>query len=85
MKITLCIANRKENKMMVALDMCPSYKVFVSAIDAEIERQGTDSDEEFAKRLISLSRKEKDFWIPAIGFNGVLYTADEIREISDGK
>jgi hypothetical protein len=84
MKITLYIADRKMNQMMAAFDMCPAYKVFVSMIVSEVERVGTDSDEEFFKRLISLSRKEKDYWIPAISHNGVLYTADEIREISDG-
>ena len=85
MNITVYIADRKKNQMMAAFDLCPPYKVFVSMIHYELERQGVDStNEEFAKRLISSSRRHDDYWIPAVCCDGVLYAADEIREISDG-
>lgn len=84
MRLTLYIADRKKNQLMSAFDLCPSYKVFVSPVDAEIEREGTNSEESFILQLIEFSKTRKDYWVPAIDHNGFLYAADGIKEISDG-
>ena len=85
MKLTLLIADRKLNSMMTAFDLCPAYKVFVTPMEQDIERKGTDSDEAFILRLIEFSKAEADYWIPALLHNGKLYAAEGIKEISDGK
>lgn len=84
MRLTLYIADRKTNDFMAAVDLCPSYKVFVKPIEQETERKGVGSDEDFINRIIQLSKSEKDYWIPAVKYNGFVYADEGIREISDG-
>ena len=85
MMLTLYIADRRKNKMMRAFDLCPDYKVFTSPAEEKIERKDIDPDEEFIRRLITLSTLQKDFWISAAHHDGTLYAAPGIREISDGQ
>ena len=84
MKLRLYIANRQTNSMMVAADLCPPYKVFVTPIEDDVVRNGTDSDQAFVERIIKHSKAEKDYWIPAVMCNGMMYVDASIKEISDG-
>ena len=84
MRLTLYIADRRKNQMMAAVDLCPTYKVFVYSFQHEIERKGNDSDKAFISRIISQSKTQKDYWVPAVAYNGLLYADEGIREISDG-
>jgi hypothetical protein len=72
---------------MSAVDLCPEYKVFVDIVRVEYKRIGGEEDEEFARRIIGLSKsnKEGDYWIPAISFNDKMWVADGIKVISDGR
>ena len=84
MRLTLYIADRRKNQMMAAVDLCPTYKVFVYSFQHEIERKGNDSDKAFISRIINQSKTQKDYWVPAVEYNGLLYADEGIREISDG-
>ena len=85
MNFILGVADKKKNSLLAAVDLCPSYKVFVSWCRGSVDRNGTDSDEAFAQRIIELSKAQEDYWIPVVILGGNIYAAAGIKEVSDGK
>lgn len=87
MKLVVYIADKRLNDFMAQFGTCPDYKVFVQPVVQEVTRQSTDSDEDFAGRLIEKSKtdSENSFWVPAVSCDGVLYSDPSIKEISDGR
>ena len=84
MKVTVFVADKLMNNMMKAFDLCPDYKVFASPQEMDMERKGTDSDTDFAQRIINMSKKEDRYWIPVVVLNGYMYVDEGIREVSNG-
>lgn len=81
---TLFIADKKQNGLMKAFDLCPDYKVFVTGKEEVSFKTKTLVDEAYFLRIIEKSKSQKDYWIPAIQHDGTLYVSPEIMELSDG-
>jgi len=85
--MTLYVARYDVNKFMASMDMKATYKYYVEPMEASFEYADKITPN-FFRNLIDKSfineLCNKDFCIPAILFNGVLYTAEHVKEISDG-
>jgi len=82
-RMTLYVADRKINDFMECVDLKPKHKVYVSLMGVDFETS-TLVHEQYFLDLIEKSRTQKGYWIPAIEFCGLIYCAEEIKEISDG-
>jgi hypothetical protein len=82
---TLYIAEHKLNDMMKVFDMCASHKVFFSSKQRVSFKTTTLVNEKYWLDMIEKSKAQKDYWIPAIVHEGVMYVSPEIMELSDGK
>ena len=83
MKFTLLVADRKINALAAAFGLGHPDKVFISRVEQEIETPEISLDAYFM-RVIELSRKEKDYWIPGVLYRGQLYCAEDVNQLSDG-
>ena len=84
--LILYIADLKMNSAMKSFDMCPDYKVFVSAHKTTITTS-SQVDVAYLEKIIenSLERvNELGFWIPAIIFEEKLFAHKDIKILSNG-
>ena len=79
------IADKKINRFMEMFDLKPKHKVFISQEQVADLTTTTKVNKNYITKLIFDSKKNDDFWIPMIGYEGKLYVCNEIMEISDGK
>jgi hypothetical protein len=82
--MTLFIAEKKINKFMQRFTIKPDYKWFVFLKRVSFVKDSKVTSSHFMK-IINESKKEKDFWIPAIKFRGNFYCDKDVKELSDGK
>lgn len=83
-RMTLYIADKQQNRLMKAFDLCPDHKVYVTGKQRVSFKTKLLVDETYIQQMIEKSRSNADFWIPAIEHDGVLHTAPELMELSDG-
>lgn len=83
-QFTLMIADKNINRLMARFDLCPEYKVFVTAKQMVSFKTDKMVNAAYIHNIIEKSREEKDYWIPAIECCGEMFVAKEIIELSDG-
>lgn len=84
-EMTLFIADHKINKFMRGFDLRPDYKAYVTRKEFVRFKTTTPINEAYFMNIIEKSKSQKDWWIPAIQHEGVMYVSPEIMELSDGK
>lgn len=83
-RATLFIADKKLNSLMKAMDVCPDYKVFVTGKEDVSFKTKSLVNDGYWMNMIEKSKTQRDYWIPAVQHDGVMYVSPEIMEISDG-
>lgn len=83
--LTLFFADKKLNNMMCNVDLKPDCKEFITDSRDVVIETTSALDEASIRKIIEASKNDPDFWIPAIGFAGILYVDDDIKILSDGK
>ena len=86
-KVKAYIADRKINAIMAAADLCPPNKVFIGGmLTLSVKRKAKTKLKSQLSRIISESKtKMNGYWIPVITYNGEVFVANGIQQVSDGR
>ncbi len=85
---TLYIADKVKNEFMRLFDMRPDYKWYIDRREASFETASLKihlSPSDYFHNIISKSKENKEFWIPAILYLNRIYANEGVKELSDGK
>lgn len=83
-QFTIFMADRKINKFMESTGVKPKFKWFIKKAKTEMDVLEIP-DDRFFEDIIQNSKDCKEFWIPAISYNGKLFKDKEVKIISDGQ
>ncbi|MDE3023795.1 MAG: hypothetical protein KGI54_18420 [Pseudomonadota bacterium] len=78
------VADRKINRIMSGFDMRSDCKHFITVKRISFDTD-SDVDDRYIMDMIEKSKENKEFYIPAIMYNGVIYADKNTKILSDGK
>lgn len=83
--LTVYVAENKINRFMESFDMKNSSTWFIITQEVYMKtKKNFKASKKFFFDLIEKSKLNKNSWIPDIGYNGKLYVAKDVRELSNG-
>lgn len=77
------VANKQMNSFMKQFDLKPDYKWFIKAYETRVKNPFTKK--KIMNMINSSFEKKQEFVIPAISYDGVLYSRKGVLVLSDGK